>query len=459
MRHPAILVAALVLGSPPLLPAQAPRAPAILSIAGREVAVWEPRTTAPGAAPILFFSHGFGGCATSSRFLKNALAAHGYWVFAPTHRDARCGARPGAPPATPFRAPDEWTDATYADRGEDIRAVQQALQVSPEYARRLDFTRVGYVGHSLGGYTVVGLAGGWHKWTTPRGVRAVLALSPYIEPYVAHATLAGITVPIMFQGGTADAGVTPHVTRRGGAYEAAPRPKYLVVFTGASHAAWGDRRNESHDQIVAYSLAFLDRYVRDLPAKPLLTAPVPGVSSLRFDSELGRVTSRAESDAASEAAQAARTLLEALPDSTRAVASFPFDTTERSTWYFVPIDRQGLTLGRMPGAAQPLVDALLRSGLSQRGFATARGIIRHEAILGALEAANPLPGVRRQRDSTKYYLSVFGAPNADSVWGWRMEGHHLSVNYTGVGATGQVVAPLFMGANPARVPSGPPSPG
>jgi predicted dienelactone hydrolase len=280
-----------------------------LSMAGREVAVWEPRSTALstalGAAPVLFFSHGFGSCATSSRFLKTALALHGYWVFAPTHHDARCGARMDAPPAAPFSAPDEWTDATYADRGEDIRAVQQALEISPEFARRVDFTRVGYVGHSLGGYTVVGLVGGWRKWSAPlgRGVRAVLALSPYIEPYVVHGTMAGITVPIMFQGGTADAGVTPHVTRPGGAYDVAPRPKYLVVFEGASHASWGDRRRESHDQIVAYSIAFLDRYVRDLPAVPLLTTPVPGVALLKFDSELGRVPSRVDSDAASQPAQ------------------------------------------------------------------------------------------------------------------------------------------------------------
>jgi dienelactone hydrolase len=279
-----------------------------LSIAGREVAIWEPRSTAQGAAPVLFFSHGFGSCATSSRFLKSALAEHGYWVVAPTHHDARCGARREAPPVAPFSAPEEWTDATYADRGDDIRAVQQALEVSPEFARRVDFSRIGYVGHSLGGYTVVGLAGGWRKWSAPsgRGLRAVLAMSPYIEPFVAHGTLAGVTVPIMFQGGTADVGVTPHVTRPGGAYEAAPRPKYLVVFVGASHAAWGDRRSESHEQIVAYSLAFLDRYVRGLPAMPLLTTPMPGVASLRFDSELGRVSSRAASDASSQATKTAR---------------------------------------------------------------------------------------------------------------------------------------------------------
>ena len=40
-------------------------------------------------------------------------------------------------------------------------------------------------------------------------------------------------------------------------------------------------------------------------------------------------------------------------------------------------------------------------------------------------------------------------------WGRRFEGHHLSVNVTDLGPQGQILAPLFMGANPARVPSGP----
>jgi hypothetical protein len=59
------------------------------------------------------------------------------------------------------------------------------------------------------------------------------------------------------------------------------------------------------------------------------------------------------------------------------------------------------------------------------------------------------------RDSNRYYLSVFGEPNATTPWGWRVEGHHLSVNYTELGRTGNVVSPVFFGANPARVPSGP----
>ena len=278
MRLTPIALLALVLSSSP-----AAAQDRVISLAGREVAVWEGKGTGGGRAPVLLFSHGFGACSTSSSFLKAALAARGYWVFAPRHADARCGAKQGAPPVVPFHLPARWSDATYVSRANDLLAVHGALQADPAFAKRLDFSRVGYVGHSLGGYTVVGLAGGWSAWGPAPGVRAVLALSPYIEPFTAHGTMSGLSVPVMFQGGTADGGVTPYVTRRGGGYDSAPAPKYLVVFRGATHAAWGDRRNRSHDDIVAYSVAFLDRYVRDLPPSAALTTARPGVTSLRFD--------------------------------------------------------------------------------------------------------------------------------------------------------------------------------
>lgn len=255
----------------------------IITLAGRTVAVWEGKGNGTTPAPMLFFSHGLGGCETGSSFLKSSLASHGYWVFAPRHADALCGIRRGTAPAVPFGSPAEWSDATYVGRANDILAIHGALQANAAYARALDFSRVGYVGHSLGGYTVVGLAGGWSAWGKAPGVRAVLALSPYIEPFVRHGTMSGITVPIMFQGGTADEGITPHVTRRGGAYDSAPAPKYLVVFKGARHSAWGDRRNASHDGISAYALAFLDRYVRGMPETTELTARRAGVAELKFE--------------------------------------------------------------------------------------------------------------------------------------------------------------------------------
>ena len=256
----------------------------IVTLAGRDVAVWEAKGAGAGRAPVLFFSHGFGGCATGSAFLKRALAARGFWVFAPRHADAGCAPRSAAPvPAVPFGLPAEWSDATYVSRANDVLAVHGALQATPPFANRLDFSRVGYVGHSLGGYTVLGLAGGWSAWGRAPGVRAVLALSPYIEPFLAHETMSGISVPVMYQGGTADDGITPYVARRGGAYDLTPPPKYLVVFRGATHNAWGDRRNASHDGIVAYAIAFLDHHVRGLPPTAALTTVRPEVDVLRFD--------------------------------------------------------------------------------------------------------------------------------------------------------------------------------
>ena len=163
----------------------------------------------------------------------------------------------------------------------------------------------------------------------------------------------------------------------------------------------------------------------------------------------------ADRGASTAAVLAAHAALHALPDSTRREAMFSFDSTERSNWFYVPIDRKGVTLARMTAEARARVDSLLAIGLSPRGFATAKSIIRHESILHAIEAAGP-PEMRRfVRDSNKYYLSVFGEPDASTAWGWRVEGHHLSVNYTEIGRSVQVVSPVFFGANPARVPSGP----
>jgi hypothetical protein len=97
--------------------------------------------------------------------------------------------------------------------------------------------------------------------------------------------------------------------------------------------------------------------------------------------------------------------------------------------------------------------ALLRTGLSERGTGIARGVIELEGILGELEGL--VSSVLLQRDPERYFVSVFAGPGAPYPWGWRFEGHHLSVNVTELGPHGQIVAPVFVGANPARVPSGP----
>ena len=267
------------------------RAQQKVTLGGRDVVVWSPPSSRTGRQPVLIFSHGFGGCATQSKFLTEALAAHGYWVFAPNHKDARCGgARSGGGrPDAPFREPQNWSDKSFIDRRDDVRAIQDALATSPEFANRVDLTRLGYIGHSLGGYTVVGLAGGWVSWKTS-GAKAVLALSPYTEPFLVHGTLGGIAAPVMYQGGTLDFGITPSLRKTGGVYDATPSPKYFVDFARAGHFAWTDLRSTMHAEINEYAIAFLDHYVLGASAVAVLTQASSGVSELRYDSELGHST-------------------------------------------------------------------------------------------------------------------------------------------------------------------------
>ena len=150
----------------------------------------------------------------------------------------------------------------------------------------------------------------------------------------------------------------------------------------------------------------------------------------------------------------AQAFASSLTDAQRTVGRFPFDAEERYTFNFVPMVRGGVALGDMTDAQRQQADALLKAALSASGYATARRIIAHEDILRELERERGVSNYQR-RNPNLYYLAVFGDPSPSGRWGWRFEGHHLSVNVTQGGSDGDVVAPLFFGANPARVPSGP----
>ena len=261
-----------------------------VTIGGLTVAVWTPAAaTAP--SPIVLFSHGLHGCGTQSRFLMEALASAAYMVFAPNHRDASCGGR-AVRKATadaiepPLGRPASWTPASYRDRADDMRRLLDALRRDERFRARIDWTRIALAGHSLGGYTVLGLAGAWPEWRLP-GVKAVLALSPYAQPFQSRHTLGELSAPVMYQGGTRDVGITPWVMKADGSYAQSPAPKYVVEFESAGHLAWTNLQTAAHASIVSYSVAFLDRYVKDLPAAAALTQPRGDVAQLRYESELG----------------------------------------------------------------------------------------------------------------------------------------------------------------------------
>ncbi len=165
----------------------------------------------------------------------------------------------------------------------------------------------------------------------------------------------------------------------------------------------------------------------------------------------GAVAGRA---GAGSAVGAAAALVAATPEGQRAALVRGLDDPVRTRWDFVPRARPGVPLGAMSAAQRGALESLVRSGLSDDGWARASAVVAHEPILRELERERGVPNYAR-RDPALYYALLFGTPAADSAWGWRFEGHHLSVNATAVGDGAPAVAPLFMGANPARVPSGP----
>ena len=146
---------------------------------------------------------------------------------------------------------------------------------------------------------------------------------------------------------------------------------------------------------------------------------------------------------------AAEHFLASLTPEQRAQATFPFQDDERLNWHFIPKERKGLPLLDMSPPQKALAHGLLSAGLSQQGYIKAVTIMSLEDVLRILENADP-----NYRNPQKYYFTVFGTPSDTGTWGYRVEGHHLSQNFTVV--NGKVAGtPSFFGANPAEVREGP----
>lgn len=161
------------------------------------------------------------------------------------------------------------------------------------------------------------------------------------------------------------------------------------------------------------------------------------------------LTTRAEGPGA-EMAEVANHFITSLDDAQRAKAMIPFQDAERQNWHFIPLVRRGLTWKEMNPAQRHLATSLLASGLSQRGYIKAKTIMSLEQILLELEK-----GSGPVRDPDLYYWAIFGQPSADGTWGWRVEGHHFSANFTIVEGRHISATPSFFGSNPAEVRQGP----
>jgi hypothetical protein len=156
-------------------------------------------------------------------------------------------------------------------------------------------------------------------------------------------------------------------------------------------------------------------------------------------------------------ATAAQRFIGSLTAEQKKVALYDFDNPERTNWHFIPLQdkdkkpsRKGLPLQDMNAEQKKLALAMVEAGTSADGHAKATTIMSLESILRDQEKNGSMV-----RNPEWYFFTVFGTPGKSGKWGWRVEGHHLSINYTLDNNEVASATPTFFGANPAVYKSGP----
>ncbi|MGC4036126.1 MAG: DUF3500 domain-containing protein [Chitinophagaceae bacterium] len=150
---------------------------------------------------------------------------------------------------------------------------------------------------------------------------------------------------------------------------------------------------------------------------------------------------------------AANAFLQSLTGEQRAKAQFIFDTEERYNWHFIPKDdRKGISINELNESQRKAAFALLHTTVSDQAFTKATSIMQLDNVLHELENRKPED---HYRDPGKYFFTIFGNPFVDSTWGWRLEGHHVSFNFSFADKKLVGGTPSFLGSNPAIVLAGP----
>jgi hypothetical protein len=165
---------------------------------------------------------------------------------------------------------------------------------------------------------------------------------------------------------------------------------------------------------------------------------------------------RSAEQPATKMATAAEKFLGTLTAKQKDQTVFAFDSKERTRWFFTPQQtrdkkstRKGLPLEEMTAEQKDAARELLRAGTSASSYTKATTIMSLESILRDLEKGGAMV-----RNPDWYFFTVFGTPSKTGPWGWRVEGHHLSLNFTL--DKGKIVSatPNFFGANPATIQQG-----
>ena len=208
---------------------------------------------------------------------------------------------------------------------------------------------------------------------------------------------------------------------RGMTYEEFAQDRYQAPFLRELLDHWDGLYREPYVGITTDGTPLESLY--RLPAAPE-TGPVAG--------------------AGEPAARAAKAMLSTLTPGERDTVCHELDDPHWRAWSnpeFV-VYRVGLRLEVASEATVAAVHELLAASLSPEGFSRVTEAMELNGYLGELV---DLPKVMNARS---YWFAVYGEPDAVDPWGWQLFGHHVAVNFVSVGGR-QVVAPVFLGAEPA----------
>ena len=148
---------------------------------------------------------------------------------------------------------------------------------------------------------------------------------------------------------------------------------------------------------------------------------------------------------------AAMGLFDGLTGDQRARVLLPQADPDRTHWNFLPESgRPGLPLGVLDRRQEALAHRLIAESMSVPAYARVIQVMANEHVLRELNL--PVFGhvAATFRDARGYFLTFFGQPQPDTTWGWRLVGHHLSINVTVVDGDLVSATPFLLGAEPAR---------
>jgi len=196
-----------------------------------------------GSFPFVVYSHGSGGQSFVASFLTEDIASHGYVVLSANHAGNTAADQLLGTSVSEDQNDFLRPNVVEAEINWALAQSSGSASAYPVLKGAIDEKRIGLVGHSYGGYTVLATAGGH---TGPAGtikpdprIKAVVGHAPYTRR-LSDSELAGIKIPVMLMVGTKDITTTLAKDSQRPFDLITGPPVVLAIMTDAAHQSFTD---------------------------------------------------------------------------------------------------------------------------------------------------------------------------------------------------------------------------